>query len=114
MSRYIDVTDLSKQISDFKRAVNSPNSDYMTGYLCALSVTEGMIAKTPTADVVEYVRCKDCKKWEHYENTSGAGYCHNKKFCFTYNAKFDNEFTPVTMPDDYCSYGERRENENLQ
>lgn len=53
MSRYIDVTDLSKQISDFKRAVNSPNSDYMTGYICALSVTEGIIAETPTADVVE-------------------------------------------------------------
>ena len=53
MSRYIDATDIAKQIADFKRLVNSPNSDYMTGYLCALSVTEGMIANTPTADVVE-------------------------------------------------------------
>ena len=51
MNRYIDVTELSKQIADFKRAVNSPNSDYMTGYICALSVTEGMLAGTPTANV---------------------------------------------------------------
>jgi hypothetical protein len=51
MARYIDVTDITKQIADFKKAVNSPNSDYLTGYICALSVTEGLIAETPTADV---------------------------------------------------------------
>jgi hypothetical protein len=51
MSRYIDVTDIAKQIADFKKTVNSPNSDYMTGYLSALSVVEGMIANTPTANV---------------------------------------------------------------
>ena len=51
MVRYIDVTDIAKQIADFKKIVKSPNSDYMTGYLCALSVTEGMIANTPTANV---------------------------------------------------------------
>lgn len=60
-------------------------------------------------DFVEVVRCKDCKKWEHYENTSGAGYCHNKKYCFTYDTMLDREFTPITMPDDFCSYGERKE-----
>jgi hypothetical protein len=49
MSRYIDATDIAKQIADFKRVVNSPNSDYMTGYLCALSVTEGMIANVMIA-----------------------------------------------------------------
>lgn len=51
MSRYIDATEITEQIANFKKAVNSPHSDYMTGYLSALSVTEGMIANTPTADV---------------------------------------------------------------
>ena len=35
--------DIQKQIADFKRAVKSENSDYLTGYLCALSAVEGMI-----------------------------------------------------------------------
>ena len=97
MSRYIDAENISKQIADFKRVVNSPNSDYMTGYLCALSVTEGMIAKTPTADVVEVVRCKDCKDYEPHGN-GNAGICRNSK---CKGLRWDN---------DYCSYGERSEN----
>lgn len=54
------------------------------------------------------IQCKDCENWERYENTSGAGYCHNKKFCFKYGATMSMEFTPITMPNDFCSYGERR------
>ena len=54
MAEYKDVELLKKQIADFKRAVNSVkpmNSDYLTGYISALSVVEGEIAKQPTADV---------------------------------------------------------------
>lgn len=53
MAEYRDITSLKKQIADFKKSVNSPNSDYMTGYVSALSVTEGIIEGLPTADVVE-------------------------------------------------------------
>jgi len=35
---------LADKIASFKRCVKSDNSDYLTGYLCALSVVEGMIA----------------------------------------------------------------------
>lgn len=96
MRRYIDVTELSKQISDFKRAVNSPNSDYLTGYLCALSVTEGMIAGTPSADVVEvrhgewrevndkYPRYV-CTVCNHLFNNKNYNYC---PYC---GAKMDGE-----------------------
>ena len=96
MSRYIDAENISKQIADFKRVINSPNSDYLTGYLCALSVTEGMIAGTPTADVVEVVRCKDCKYWE-----SGYGYCQKAGLdCYGNSDFYKNSF---------CSRGKRRE-----
>ena len=94
MSRYIDADELLKMLPDdlpYKASVKR------------------VFIQAPTADVVEVVRCKDCKMWESYENTSGAGYCHNKKFCFTYGAMLDKEFTPITMPDEFCSYGERRE-----
>lgn len=47
------------------------------------------------------IRCKDCTKWERYNNTAGAGYCHYRK-----------RFTTVTMPNDFCSYGERKEDGN--
>ena len=104
MPKYIDITELSKQIADFKKAINSPNSDYMTGYVCALSVTGGIIADTLTADVVEVVRCKDCK------------YC-----CISTDPKTNISiqvcgyvgFNPVQssqVPDDfYCGYGELKE-----
>ena len=36
---------LADEIASFKRCVKSENSDYLTGYLCALSVVEGMIAE---------------------------------------------------------------------
>ena len=36
---------LADEIASFKQHVKSDNSDYLTGYLCALSVVEGMIAE---------------------------------------------------------------------
>lgn len=36
---------IKKQIADFKRCVKSGNSDYLTGYISALSAVEGMIAE---------------------------------------------------------------------
>jgi rubrerythrin len=71
MAEYKDITILKKQISDFKKSINSPNSDYMTGYLSALSATEGIIAMLPTADVVEvkhgeWVTRKSIHKEEFY------------------------------------------------
>lgn len=35
---------LAEEIATFKRCVKSENSDYLTGYLSALSVVEGIIA----------------------------------------------------------------------
>ena len=51
MAEYIFSEPLKKEIADFKRTVKSDNSDYLTGYICALSAVEGMIAEQPAADV---------------------------------------------------------------
>lgn len=40
----LDVDELKKQIAKVKKCFHSENSDYMTGYISALSVVEGMIA----------------------------------------------------------------------
>lgn len=103
MPKYIDITELSKQIADFKKAINSPNSDYMTGYVCALTVTEGIIADTLTADVVKVVRCKECKHAyiNSFSAQSGIALCKflsNRGSC-----------TITVQQDDYCSYGELKE-----
>lgn len=61
----------------------------------------GVITKQPEADVVEVVRCKDCK------------YCINSS-CYMSNLKKGGTYLGTihfTDKDDYCSYGERKENE---
>lgn len=52
-----------------------------------------MIESAPTVDAVPVVRCKDCKWWNTTE--------HEK--CVAYDAFW------VTDPDDFCCWGERRE-----
>lgn len=99
MAEYKDITELKKQIADFKKAVHSPNGDYLTGYVCALSATEGIIAGLPDADVVEVVRCKDCKKWN--EET---GFCDEHSQFYEHGMYWD-----IFAEEDFCSYGEREE-----
>ena len=95
MAEYKDVTELSVQIKDFKKHFNSSNSDYMTGYLCALSVTEGMIAGLPAADVVEVVRCSEC---EHFTEGMAIGMCKRVA---------DKPIIPIPY-NHYCSFGVKR------
>lgn len=52
------------------------------------------IEAQPTADVVEVVRCKDCKYWQD----NNGGYPNQ-------NCRWMKDETPDD--DDYCSYGER-------
>ena len=92
MAEYKDVEQMKKQIADFKRAVNAVepmNSDYLTGYISALSVVEGEIAKQPTADVAPvrhghwiyenfYTHCSVCGKmaiYDKYGQEVESDYC---------------------------------------
>ena len=43
----IDEKKLAKEIAELKKNFTAGNVDYQTGYLCALSVAEGMIADQP-------------------------------------------------------------------
>lgn len=66
--RTIDIADVIKRIEDF-----------------------------PAEDVVEVVRCKDCK----YNNTIA---------CPTYIDNLNGDATQILSGNNYCSRGERREN----
>ena len=58
-----------------------------------------IVTELPTIDAVEVVRCKDCKHW--HEET---GFCEK-------HSNFDVEEMEWDMfaEDDFCSYGERKE-----
>ena len=55
-----------------------------------------MVEATPTADVTKVVFCAQCK---YYQDNNG-GYPHK-------DCRWGHEETP--NPDDYCSYGERKD-----
>ena len=67
-------------------------------YFSNKSYTEKMlkddIKSLPSADVVEVIRCKDCKYWKE-------GKC--------WNLKGLNKTDGIVNVDDFCAYGERRE-----
>lgn len=58
-----------------------------------------VINRQPAADVVEVVRCKDCK---HFGKNKI--YRQNPKLPFSFCEKFHHN---ITTENDYCSYGER-------
>lgn len=51
-------------------------------------------------DLVEVVRCRDCKHWTR----DGNGYCDDESYCNNPDG-LDN----YAKPDDYCSYGKRKD-----
>ena len=54
-------------------------------------------------DVVPGVRCKDCRHCSRDENIIGAyGYCYHFG-CYAHE--------PMVEANDFCSYGERKDNE---
>ena len=85
MSRYVDVGELKENIC---KRVNNPA---IRGWLNKL------IDDTPTADVVEVVRCKDCRLATEDIMIDGWYHCYNNGM--------------THKPNTFCSYGERKEEE---
>lgn len=79
---------------------NTPHINGETRMKCV----ERAIKAIPTADVVEVVRCKDCI---HSSNMPlGLCYLHTEPYD---NAKGYKGDAVCVEPNDYCSYGERKE-----
>ena len=54
-----------------------------------------MLDKMPTIDAVTVVRCRECKLWLNSQLFPHSFYCLRTE--------------RVAYPDDFCSYGERKE-----
>ena len=68
-----------------------------------IKVIEQVIKDTPTADVVEEVRCKDCKYWQDKNSKGTQGVC----LCGDNDMNYGSEFYPFA--NDFCSYGTLKE-----
>lgn len=74
------------------------------------------ISSLAAADVAPVVRCKDCEYSERYERTNETAgyYCGHPQNSFTYGERWDRVFKPVKEADDFCSYGERKDNDERE
>ena len=57
-----------------------------------------VLMQAPTIDAVEVVRCRDCKHGFNTERTTNILYC-------------TRYIIAICKPNDFCSYGERRESD---
>lgn len=84
-------------LTDFEIAMC--NGDYKE--LCKMILDK--IANAPAADVVEVVRCKDCKYSEHWYR--------DKRLCRLWYGE-EKPSSPIDVFDDgFCNYGEWREDD---
>lgn len=73
------------------------------------SMIDGHIDAAAEKDLVEVVRCKDCK---YYDTDGGWVMREGCKRCYHPQQEWDVECYDQwveTRPDDFCSYGERKE-----
>lgn len=68
-----------------------------------ISGIENVIDDCPTIDAVPAVRCKDCIYFNAKNSLETQGIC----MCGEKEMNYGGEFYPFA--DDYCSYGERRD-----
>lgn len=95
MSEYIE----RDAAIEFIRLNYCKDCNSYNGIRCrACSFDDAMLAleDVPAADVAEVVRCKDCVFGKYIEDSG------NYK-CTTFNGRFG-----TVKPDDFCSYGERK------
>ncbi len=88
-------------IPEFTSEMSLVQQAYHRGWNDAI---DAIVENEPTADVVEVVRCKDCKHYRKNISCVGGLYIYNG--C----SEWLNEGNEIEVrEDDYCSYGEMRE-----
>lgn len=101
MAEYIDREALRKVLENWRDAHADVDDEQGCGLL------EDVIWEVdaqPAADVAPVVRCKDCKHYRNYQN--GLCYLHTEPKT---NARGYSGEAVCVEPDDFCSYGERKE-----
>ena len=89
MARFIDA-DRALEIV-YERGIAHPNAYHLTNYAMAI------LQEAPTVDVVEVVRCRNCKYGDWDSKPDDAMVCMRTKDGFWRSGN------------DFCSYGERKD-----
>lgn len=106
MSRYVDIdSEFLKEWlrTETKKAMQRTEALIEGKYLAYSpeglnDLINEILGLMPEVDVVEVVRCKDCK---HLKGNNG----YDRPWC----GKLEWLYLITKKPDDYCSHGERRE-----
>ena len=97
MKRYIDVNRLCEWLKNLKSGFTKEELVFRDELITHLQGNNGITNVLPTADVVEVVRCKDCK-------------LRGKADCPTaYYSEYEGEYVCPMNDNDFCNYGERKE-----
>ena len=82
-----------KRLIDANALIEMANAEGAYGYVDAFQ-----IANAPTVDAVEVVRCRECKHW------------HKETLFCDYTLYGEAQERVNWYADDFCSYGERKDN----
>lgn len=99
MTRYIDADDFENVMYHEAFEIDTEMQRWDSGCWIRYKLFENLLEKQPTADVVEVIRCEDCKWYKSIFSWNG----NEHKICVREPSE------PPREPDDYCSYGEGRE-----
>ena len=83
-----------KRLIDANALIEEANAEGAYGYVDAFQ-----IANAPTVNAVEVVKCRDCKHW------------HKETLFCDYMPYGEAQERVNWYADDFCSYGERKDNE---
>lgn len=105
MTEYIDKAELLRNLEQKIKADNERRMAVVDTDFIDL-VNDATVIE----DVVEVVRCKDCKYWEYDKRSYDRGYHFGECTCphWEGSSVWDRHDTTI---DDYCSQGERKEQE---
>lgn len=101
MKEYIERAVAVKKFENYRRDCEEENDER------AAQIFEDCISELmaiSAADVAEVVRCRECQHCKETVDYKGSGL-----FCSIWGREWQR-----VQPDDYCSYGQRKEDEHEQ
>ena len=102
MSRYIDADAVITAIAEFNKYEDELEYPYASDDLEEYKDDARLLIED--APSIDIVRCGECKYYTKRKFTDGSGEIWAEDICDHYNLT-------APMPDDFCSYGERKESE---
>lgn len=111
MMRLVDANSYKRILEGWLSGVHSDGDEQENAEGLSISNCIRQLDDAPTIDAEPVVRCKDCEHFKNYGKTSlladgkniKAGWCYRR-------IRYDEEYR--MQPDDFCSYGKRRNGGN--